>query len=306
MSKPTEHNAKTPTSSSAPAQAGAATGSAKAALPNAGTAASPPLPKSWSEIRVGSLVIAHEGLEEGWWEAVVTEVRDDVLTLRSRDYPKYPAIVRNRKEVALLLPGTEERPMRGQPAKVLAGGEVRRLLGAARQRRYPDRNRVIVLLSVKAGLRACEIARLTWPMVSEASGKIGTVIELPAKAAKKGSGRRIPIHPDLHRALVRLQRSRTENEAGRTDAVVRSERGGSMTAKAIVDWFADTFAALGLQGCSSHSGRRTFVTRAARLVQKAGGSLRDVQQLVGHRSIKTTQGYIDGDYDAQRRLIRLL
>ena len=79
-----------------------------------------------------------------------------------------------------------------------------------------------------------------------------------------------------------------------------------MTAKAIVDWFTDVFAGLGLQGCSSHSGRRTFVTRAARLIQKAGGSLRDVQQLVGHQSIKTTQGYIDGDYDAQRRLIRML
>jgi integrase len=51
--------------------------------------------------------------------------------------------------------------MRGQPAKILGGGEVRRVLGAARRRRYPDRNRVMVLLSVKAGLRACEIARLT-------------------------------------------------------------------------------------------------------------------------------------------------
>ena len=91
--------------SSAPTQAGAATASAKATPPNAGTAASPPLPKSWSEIRVGSLVIAHEGVEEGWWEAVVTEVRDDVLTLRWRDYPKQPAVIRNRKEVALLFAG---------------------------------------------------------------------------------------------------------------------------------------------------------------------------------------------------------
>lgn len=195
--------------------------------------------------------------------------------------------------------------MRGQPAKVLGGGEVRRVLGIARRRRYPDRNRVIVLLSVKAGLRACEIARLTWPMVTDAQGKIGTVIELPAKAAKMGGGRRIPIHPDLRRALVNVQRSTAENDAG-GPAVIQSERGGPMTAKAIVDWFADTFAELELHGCSSHSGRRTFVTRAARLIQKAGGSLRDVQQLVGHRSIKTTQGYIDGDYDAQRRLIRLL
>jgi integrase/recombinase XerD len=196
--------------------------------------------------------------------------------------------------------------VRGQPAKVLASGDLRRVLGAAQRRRYPERNRVIVLLSVKAGLRACEIARLTWAMVSDARGGIGTVIELPAKAAKMGSGRRIPIHPDLHRALLKLQRSRTENYDGQSDAVVQSERGGPMTAKAIVDWFADVYAELGLQGCSSHSGRRTFVTRAARLIQQAGGSLRDVQQLVGHKSIKTTQGYIDGDYDAQRRLISLL
>ena len=79
-----------------------------------------------------------------------------------------------------------------------------------------------------------------------------------------------------------------------------------MTARSIVNWFAGIFEEVGLQGCSSHSGRRTFVTRAARLVQRAGGSLRDIQQLVGHRSIKTTQGYIDGDADAQRRLIKLL
>jgi integrase len=201
--------------------------------------------------------------------------------------------------------------MRGQPAKVLGGGEVRRVLSAARRRRYPDRNTVIVMLSVKAGLRACEIARLTWPMVTDARGQIGTVIELPSKAAKKGSGRRIPIHPGLHRALVKLRRqsfekSDDEPDTPRSDAIVQSERGGPMTAKAIVDWFTDVFAELGLQGCSSHSGRRTFVTRAARLIQKAGGSLRDVQQLVGHQSIKTTQGYIDGDHDAQRRLIRML
>jgi integrase/recombinase XerD len=34
--------------------------------------------------------------------------------------------------------------------------------------------------------------------------------------------------------------------------------------------------------------------------------LRDVQLLAGHRSIETTQAYIDGDTDAQRRLIRLI
>ena len=78
--------------------------------------------------------------------------------------------------------------MKGQPAKILGGWEVRQLLAAGRRRRYPDRNSVIVLLSVKAGLRACEIGRLTWPMVSDASGKIGTVIELAPAPRWRGSG----------------------------------------------------------------------------------------------------------------------
>jgi integrase len=196
--------------------------------------------------------------------------------------------------------------MRGQPANILGGGEVRRVLGAARQRRHPDRNRVMVLLSVKAGLRACEIARVTWPMVTDAQGKIGTVLELPARAAKMGGGRRIPIHPDLRRALIQLRRSSLDQTSRKWSTVITSERGGPMSAKAVVNWFGSLFREIGLEGCSSHSGRRTFVTRAARLIHKAGGSLRDVQELAGHRSIKTTQGYIEGDGDAQRRLIGLL
>jgi integrase len=79
-----------------------------------------------------------------------------------------------------------------------------------------------------------------------------------------------------------------------------------MKARSVVIWFSRAYTALGLDGCSSHSGRRTFITRAARLVHKAGGSLRDVQLLAGHRSIQTTQRYIDGDSEAQRRLISLI
>jgi len=66
------------------------------------------------------------------------------------------------------------------------------------------------------------------------------------------------------------------------------------------------FRKIGLNGCSSHSGRRTFITRAARLVHRVGGSLRDVQLLAGHRSIQTTQRYIDGDTDAQRKLVSMI
>lgn len=79
-----------------------------------------------------------------------------------------------------------------------------------------------------------------------------------------------------------------------------------MTAASIVLWFIRAYRVIGLDGFSSHSGRRTFVTRAARMVHKAGGSLRDVQLLAGHRSIQTTQRYIDGDTDVQHKLVSLL
>lgn len=152
-------------------------------------------------------------------------------------------------------------------------------------------------------LRAGEIAALRWSMVGDATGGISKSLELPASSAKCGSGRRIPLHADLRRALAGLQRSQARSEG----PVISSERGGEpMTAKSVVNWFHDLYAAIGLEGCSSHSGRRTFITQAARLVHKAGGSLRDVQELAGHRSIKTTQGYIEGDADAQRKLIGLL
>jgi integrase len=192
--------------------------------------------------------------------------------------------------------------MAGKQAKVLSDQQISRLLSYVRTSRYPKRNRVIVLLSVKAGMRAGEIAKLTWPMVLGASGEIANSIEIEDRIAKKRSGRRIPMHPSLKAALIALQRD-SDGEG----PVARSERGGgAMTPISVVNWFAKAYQSLGLEGCSSHSGRRTFITRAARVVHKAGGSLRDVQLLAGHQSIVTTQRYIDGDSDAQRRLVALI
>jgi integrase len=192
--------------------------------------------------------------------------------------------------------------MLGKQAKVLGPCDLTDLLAFADCSRHPLRNRVIVLLSAKAGLRASEIASLTWDMVLDASGQISKTIELRDHAAKKGSGRLIPMHLDLVDALSAWRRACL----GWSGHVVQSERGGPMTPLSIVVWFKRAYAYLGLDGCSSHSGRRTFITRAARLVHEAGGSLRDVQLLAGHRSIQTTQRYIDGDTEAQRKLVSLI
>jgi len=193
--------------------------------------------------------------------------------------------------------------MAGKQAKTLSRQQIVAALRQARRGRYPQRDRVMILLSVKAGLRAGEIAKLTWAMLLDADGRLADHIELHDQAAKKRSGRTIPLHADLRRELLILRR-----QTGSDGAAIRSERGGSrgMRPGSVVNWFRRLYRELGLSGCSSHSGRRTFITNAARLVSKAGGSLCDVQQLAGHRSIEQTQAYIDANARAKRRLVGLL
>src|SRR5258708_6718971 len=138
--------------------------------------------------------------------------------------------------------------MPGRQAKILSDDNTKQLLAYASRSRNPRRNRVIVLLSVKAGLRAGEIPNLTWDMVVDADGGISNIIELRDHAAKKGSGRIIPIHSELRRALASWRRLTADH-----GPVVRSERNGPMTPLSIVVWFNRAYAATGLDGCSSHS-----------------------------------------------------
>src|ERR1700730_11152360 len=90
----------------------------------------------------------------------------------------------------------------GKQAKTLSKGQADAVLGYLAKTRWPTRNRVIFLLSVKAGLRAKEIAGLTWRMVTDARGKIGQAIHLENKASKGQSGRVIPMNEELRTALA--------------------------------------------------------------------------------------------------------
>src|SRR5258708_37478783 len=95
----------------------------------------------------------------------------------------------------------------GKQAKVLSEAQVRAVLHYVEQHgRYPERDRVMVLLSLKAGLRAKEIAGLTWGMVTGSDGEIGDAIALPNVASKgKGGGRTIPLNSELRAAPVTLK-----------------------------------------------------------------------------------------------------
>jgi len=194
----------------------------------------------------------------------------------------------------------------GKQAKVLRPRELQRLLDHVSHSRHPDRDRAMVLLSFKAGMRAMEIAALTWSMVTDATGELADAISLPNKASKgKGGGRTIPLHNELRAALASLKAVR-DDKARPHLPVVYSERADGYSANAVAVWFLTRFREIGIEGASSHSGRRTFITTAAKKIAEAGGSLRDIQELAGHSSLATTQRYIQGDSAAKRNVIALI
>lgn len=191
----------------------------------------------------------------------------------------------------------------GKQAKVLNSKQVDAVLNYINGLRYGLRNQVVFLLSVRAGLRAKEIAALKWSMVLGADGEIGEFIHLTNNASKGMSGRIIPINRQLKAALLELFR---QGEIDLTGYVIRTERSDHTSAQAVVNLFQSWYRDLGLVGCSSHSGRRTFITNAARKISTVGGSLRDVQHLAGHSSLQTTQRYIEGDSEARKRVVDLV
>ena len=196
----------------------------------------------------------------------------------------------------------------GKQAKTLSKGQVDSLTAFLLTRRHGLRDQTVFLLSIRAGLRAKEIANLRWSMVLGADGEIGDAIHLTDEASKGRSGRVIPLNKRLGANLVEMlavaRQCRQFHPA--LSYVVTTERSAHTSPQAVVNMFKRWYGDIGLLGCSSHSGRRTFITNAARKISTVGGSLRDVQMLAGHSSLAVTQRYIDGDSEARRKIVDLL
>lgn len=195
----------------------------------------------------------------------------------------------------------------GKQAKILSDKQQNLMLAHLETTRYPLRNKIIFLLSFKEGLRAKEISKLVWNMVCSSEGKIADVINLSNNASKgKYSGRIIPLHKELKILLSDLLAEKQKDEYFSLDKpIIATERGEHTTPQVIVNFFYHLYKTIGFNGCSSHSGRRTFITNAAKHISLVGGTLNDVRLLAGHSSLATTQRYIAYDTEAQRKIVEM-
>ena len=196
----------------------------------------------------------------------------------------------------------------GKQSKVLNKSQIEMVSSYLRSKRNGLRNQTIFLLSVKSGLRSKEISQLSWKEVCNSNGEVDEYINLTNRSSKGKSGRVIPLHKDVRQNLIELLDDHKQFSGFNMDTsfVVRTERSPFTTSQTIVNMFQSWYRKLGLVGCSSHSGRRTFITETSKKISLVGGSLRDVQMMVGHSSLQTTQRYIESDSESQRKVVDLI
>ena len=174
--------------------------------------------------------------------------------------------------------------------------------------RNPLRDRLIFLLSIKCGLRAKEIACVCWDMVLDGDGMISDSIGITNQVSKgKTGGRIIPLNKFLKSTLIEFYNTQKNHSTFDVRGnIISTQRSTRTSPQVIVNLFSVWYKDLNLIGCSSHSGRRTFITNCSRKISTVGGSLKDVQYLSGHSSLQTTQRYIELNQESKNRVVDLI
>ncbi|MAN78631.1 MAG: integrase [Rhizobiales bacterium] len=180
-------------------------------------------------------------------------------------------------------------------AKVLTDQELKRVLVMCEAMQNGKRNRIAVLLSHYAGLRVGEIASLKWRDLLKPNATIKEQFWLKAEHTKSNEARAVHLNGRLQRELRAWKSclSQLSIDAPVIPSQKRSKRYqndlGHFSANSLCQLFARIYRAAGIDGATSHSGRRWFITRLAH----SGISPKVIMTLAGHKNLTTTQRYID-------------
>jgi integrase/recombinase XerD len=177
-------------------------------------------------------------------------------------------------------------------AATLSEAQVKRALRFCQSRKHVTRDSTILLFSIYTGLRAKELAALRIRDVYDADSVPRTQFTLSAAQTKGARTRTVFVNKALSTQLASYAQLRQCSNAA--EPLFRSQKGGHFSANTMCQLFLNIYKACGLSDASSHSGRRTFITRLA----NKGVGVRVLAALAGHSSISTTQRYIDVN-DAQ-------
>lgn len=188
-------------------------------------------------------------------------------------------------------------------AKTLNKEEIRKVLDYTATRKHSIRNRCLVLTTFLSGMRCGEVASLRYCDVVNADGTIKNEIRLRAENTKTNEARTVFVNDKLRKEFEKYIRAYKPSDTNVKFfySQKRHSAGGGFTANTLTQFYHYLYKRSGVDGASSHSGRRTFITNLA----TQGVSVRVLMSLAGHKNIGTTQAYIDINDDMKRKAVEL-
>jgi integrase/recombinase XerD len=185
-------------------------------------------------------------------------------------------------------------------ATVLNATELRRTLDYIATRRHSARNRAMLLLTHYAGMRVAEVAALRLNDVLSISGEIKAEVYLTAQQTKGNHPRTVYINQRMQKELT--QYIRTIPIADTTKPLFYTQKKEGFSANSLAQYFFYLYRNVGLDGASSHSGRRSFLTGLA----NKGTAIHILKALAGHRNISTTAAYLHSSPSQLKAAVELV
>jgi integrase/recombinase XerD len=194
-------------------------------------------------------------------------------------------------------------------AKTLSEIELSKLLSYLKTTKNPKRNRLMILLTYWAGMRVGEVAALCVRNVLNEDLTVKEEIILTPEQTKGNRSRTVLLPEKLRIEIENYMNANLLNKSQRDLPLFLPTKGfkedinvNGFTADSLTHIFMRFYKEAGIDNGSSHSGRRTFITRLA----SRGVSARVLQELAGHQHLSTTQQYIDINDEMKRKALELL
>jgi integrase/recombinase XerD len=187
-------------------------------------------------------------------------------------------------------------------AKTLTQPELRRVLDYIATRPHAVRNRTMLLATHLAGMRVGEVSNLRYEDVIDVAGQIRDEIRLDAAQTKGRYGRVVFVNAKLKRELETYLGSHPQTKPDDKLFYTQKRAGAGFTPNTLAQHFHYLYKRAGIEGASSHSGRRSFLTNLA----AKGVGVRVLMSLAGHLNLASTQKYLDCNDDMKRRAVEMV
>jgi len=210
--------------------------------------------------------------------------------------------VQTRKHTNDIQNITYEDESMSKQAKTLTTEELRRVLDYTATRKHSVRNRALVTCSFLSGMRVGELSSLTYADVVDEEGVVRNEIRLKAENTKTKEARVVFVNAKLKKELQQYANTYKPTNTNLKFFYSQKRNSNGYNANTLTQFFHYLYKRAGVFGASSHSGRRTFITKLA----SQGVGVRVLMSLAGHRNISTTQAYIDVNDDMKRKAVELI